>query len=126
MILDGQLTFFVWIQFWWKSKKKTWMEIHILPFVHFSIWKSFLNITEYKIFLKNYYLLIITIILLLSLLLIYSSIRSLVSCKYRDSNMFGNHFRILNARMVQSIIGMDCPVIKHWLLYGRYPCTARL
>ena len=37
------------------------------------------------------------------MLLIYSSIRSLVICKYRDSNMFGNHFRILNARMVQSV-----------------------
>ena len=38
------------------------------------------------------------------LLLIYDSIRSLDSiCKYRDSNMFGNHFRILNARMVQSV-----------------------
>ena len=37
------------------------------------------------------------------MLLIYCSIWSLVMCKYRDSNMFGNHFRILNARMVQSV-----------------------
>ena len=29
--------------------------------------------------------------------------RSLVICKYRDSNMFGNHFHILNSRMVQSV-----------------------
>ena len=37
------------------------------------------------------------------MLLIYSLIRSIVICKYRDSNIFGNHFRILNARMVQSV-----------------------
>ena len=37
----------------------------------------------------------------------YSSIRSLVICKYRDSNMFGNHFGMLNARMVQCGI-CDC------------------
>ena len=34
---------------------------------------------------------------------IYNSIRQLVICKYRDSNMLGNHFRILNERMVQSV-----------------------
>jgi len=37
------------------------------------------------------------------LLLIHSSTTLLIICKYRDSNMFGNHFRILNARMVQSV-----------------------
>ena len=37
------------------------------------------------------------------MLLIYTLIRLLVICKYRDSNMLGNHFRILNARMVQSV-----------------------
>ena len=37
------------------------------------------------------------------MLLIYSSIRSLIICKLKDSTMFGNHFRILNARMVQSV-----------------------
>ena len=29
-------------------------------------------------------------------------------CKYRDANEYGNHFRILNARMVQSV---DCPEV---------------
>jgi len=37
------------------------------------------------------------------LLLTYSSIRSLIICKYRDSNMSGNHFRFLNARIVQRV-----------------------
>ena len=37
------------------------------------------------------------------MLFICSSLRSLVICKYRNSNMFGNHFRILNAGMVQSV-----------------------
>ena len=53
-----------------------------------------LNISYKKL---PYYLLIICY------LYICSSIRSLVICKFRDSNMFGNHFRILNARMVQSV-----------------------
>ena len=62
--------------------------------------QGFLNITEYIIFLKkklSHYLLTICY------LYVYSSIRSLVKCKYRDSNMFGDHFRILTARMVQSV-----------------------
>ena len=42
-------------------------------------------------------------LLIICYLYICSSLRSLVICKYRDSNMFGNHFRILNARMVQSV-----------------------
>ena len=36
------------------------------------------------------------------MLLRYSSIRSLVICKYRDSNIVRNHFHILNAR-IQSV-----------------------
>ena len=32
----------------------------------------------------------------------YSSIRLLSICKHRDSNEFGNYFRILSAGMVQS------------------------
>ena len=40
-------------------------------------------------------------LLIICYLYVYSSIRSIVVCKYRDSNMFGNH--ILNARMVQSV-----------------------
>ena len=83
-----------------------------------------LNITEYKI-------LLIKSFLKTSLLLIYGSRRSLVISKYRDSNMFRNHFRILNARMVQSVesiwtvlytvkmsasLGLPCI---YFMLYGR-------
>ena len=35
-------------------------------------------------------------------LYMYSSIRSLIISKYRDSNEFMNHFRILSVRMVPS------------------------
>ena len=63
--------------------------------------KRFLNITEYTIFLIKSFL--ITYKLFVTYICICSSIRSLVINKYRESNMFGNHFRIINARMVQSV-----------------------
>ena len=69
--------------------------------------ERFLNITEYKIFLIKGFLICTWPINYL--LLIYSSIWLLVICKYRDSNMFGNHFRILNGS--ECGIGMDCPVV---------------
>ena len=56
------------------------------------------------------------------LLLIYSSMRSLVICKYRDSNKFGNHWKIciLSARMVQSV-ELVWTVLQHISFFPFYP-----
>ena len=55
---------------------KTYTFYHLYTF-KFKKLKHFLNMTDYKIFLIK------------SFLITYLS-RSLVVCKYRDSNMFGN------------------------------------
>ena len=63
--------------------------------------KHFLNITEYKIFpLKSF---LITYLLFVTYMYVYSSIRSQVIANIEIQISFENHFRILNARMVQSV-----------------------